>query len=854
MTTAPISRSDRFGDIRPRRYRGGGGFSDVYEGVTTSGKRVALKVFRFQDSQSAREIEKLNRERKVLARINSRGVAKYYDSNFDNDPPWIASEYVDGPTLKEAIASRGIMNAQSTELLIYQISSALTEIHKENVAHRDLSPNNVILGPDGPVIIDFGSSRLTDSSKGLVSILTSGTPGYLSPEAQTGLDASTPSDIFAIAKVAEFALTGESDSPQSEKLNQLSPSLARMLYQALEIDPSRRPTAQEIMDACQPNYESLKEISASSYPEVELKKIPIRFRLRTVSIIAIAAAALGLLTVQLFREKPITTESLMDYLRTQVPADSTTQYKTVNRDGGAILSFDLPENFTQQRVRVSDTINPSFSQLDAIAIFTNFADGTSTLEMKVVLRPSQDIDIRELEKEEQIKLTDLRISELSGYLDAELSFRSQNYLPVECNFVRPKYASINKTDNSIYAVAITKDCGTYDMDKVRHIAAAIFYPNQNLMISINGIFNPNEIDVARFINSIKVSQTDLLLTGSKKTSDFIDLAGYRGQSGQLLLYDDEDQSFFWAKIAVLLEEGEGFQIEFDNTEESVYSIWGITDFDNPSETFYFPHGRIWTFEENGVRQFDNNSSKPLVLVLELDTLLGDRPNVRTRFLDATQGIDTVSSNSVDLDIGEYNPAFSYSDFEVEEFFGLPSDPNMVTEYETKKLTVGDIQVIAPKSWTEVSVPKNSKSSNSNTLFVLFSSGSEDIQNLERDIPQLRITAENLASIQSNYYGWTWIQYDDLNCSSQTSYDYESKYFYVAWIVYLGCQIRDSFDLRAVAGKSTEQAAPIFKILVTEKRTEDEEFPTPRLRIEFVPETMNDLDYLKEMILSLKPSN
>ena len=853
MSTAPISRSDRFGDIRPRRHRGGGGFSDVYEGVTASGKRVALKVFRFQDSQSEREIEKLNRERKVLARINSRGVAKYYDSNFENDPPWIASEYVDGPTLKEAIASNGLMNAQSTELLIYQISSALTEIHKENVAHRDLSPNNVILGPDGPVIIDFGSSRLTDSSKGLVSILTSGTPGYLSPEAQAGLDASTPSDVFAIAKIAEFALTGESDTPQSEKLNLLSPNLARILYQALEIDPSERPTAQEIMDACQPNYENLREISASSYPEIKLRKIPLRFRLRTVSAIAIAGAILGLLTVQVFREKPITTESIMEYLRKQVPADSTIKYKTVTRDGGTILSFDLPENFTQNRVRVSDTINPSFSQLDAIAIYADFADGTSTFEMKVSLRSSQDIEIGVLGSDEQIQLTDPQMSEISSYLDAELAFRTQNYLPIECNFVHPEYASINKKDNSIYAVAITKDCGTYDMAKVRHITASILYPNQHLMISINGIFDPSEIDVSRLIDSIKVSKTDLLLTRSQKIGDFVDLAGYQDQSGRLLMYDDKDQPFFWAKIAILLKKSEGFQIEFDKSEETVYSVWGITDFDNTSEVLYFPHGRIWTFEESGIRQFDNNSSEPLILVLELDTLLSDRPNVKTRFVNATQGIETIPSTSVDLDFGEYDPTSSYSDFDVDEFFGLPSDPNTNADYETKKLAVGDVQIITPKSWTELSVPKNSKSTN-DILFALFSSGSESIQNLERDIPQLRIIAENLANIQSNFDGWTWIQYDDLNCSSQTVYNYESRYFYVVWNVNLGCQIRDSFDLRAVAGKSTEQAAPIFKILVTEKRTEDEPFPTPRLRIDFVPETVEDLDYLKEMILSLKPSN
>ena len=853
MTTAPIGRSDRFGDIRPRRHRGGGGFSDVYEGVTTSGKRVALKVFRFKDNQSAKEIEKLARERKVLARINSRGVAKYYDSNFQNDPPWIASEYVDGPTLKEAIASNGLMNAQSTELLIHQISAALTEIHNENVAHRDLSPNNVILGPDGPVIIDFGSSRLTDSSQGLVSILTSGTPGYLSPEAQAGSDASTPADVFAIAKIAEFALTGESDLPRSEKLNQLSPSLARMLYQALEIDPSERPTAQQILDASQPNYESLKEISASNFPEIKLRKLPLRFRLRTVSIIAIAAAALGLLTVQLFREKPITTESLMEYLREQVPADSTTKYKTINRDGGAILSFDLPENFSQQRVRVSDTINPSFSQLDAIAINADFSGGTSTLEMKVSLQLNQDFGIDAIENKKQVQLTDPQMTVISDYLDTELAFRNQNFLPVGCNFVRPEYASINKLNGSIHAVAITKDCGTYDMDKVRHITSSIFYPNQHLMISINGVFDPSEINIARLIDSIKVSKTDLLLTRDEKIGDFIDLSGYQDQSGRLLLYDDEDQRFFWAKIAILLEKGEGFQIEFDDTEESVYSVWGITDFDDKAEIFYFPHGRIWTFEENGIRQFDNNSSKPLVLVFELDTLLGDRPNVKTRFVDAIQGIETIPSNRVDLEIGEYDPDSSYSDFDVEEFFGLPSDPNSDIDYETKKLTVGDVQIVAPKMWTELSVPKSSKS-NSEALSALFSSGSEDIQNLERDIPQLRITPENLANIYSNYDGWTWIQYDDSNCSSQSTYNYESKDFYVVWIVNLGCQIRDSFDLRAIAGKSTEQAAPIFKILVTEKWTTQVQFPTPLLRIDFVPETIEDLDYLKEMILSLKPVN
>ena len=458
MSTAPIGRSDRFGDIRPRRYRGGGGFSDVYEGVTTSGKRVALKVFRFQDNQSAKEIEKLTRERKVLARINSRGVAKYYDSNFQNDPPWIASEYVDGPTLKEAITSNGLMNAQSTELLIHQISSALSEIHKENVAHRDLSPNNVILGPDGPVIIDFGSSRLTDSSQGLVSILTSGTPGYLSPEAQAGSDASTPADVFAIAKIAEFALTGESDSPRSEKLNQLSPSLARMLYQALEIDPSERPTAQQILDASQPNYESLKEISASNFPEIKLEKIPIRFRLRSVLALAFLFLIITVFVSQRLREAPITTSSLISYIeeQTQVSPDLITE--TIARDGGVIRKFKIPSTFSQKRTRLTDIPNPSFLDIDAIKVAIEPPPRKTYLDIVATVTTDSEIDVLKLSDKSEMSLEDDQLTELLGQLQIETSYRQENYVPASCKFTTPSVAMVDIAKQSIYAIAITKDC------------------------------------------------------------------------------------------------------------------------------------------------------------------------------------------------------------------------------------------------------------------------------------------------------------------------------------------------------------------------------------------------------------
>ena len=264
MSTAQINRSDRFGGIRPKRYRGGGGFSDVYEGFTPSGERVAIKVLRFKEDAQSLEAEKLIREQKILARINSRGVAKYIDSDLNNDPPWIASEYVDGPTLKEAVASNGPLSAKSVELLVRQIALALTELHAENIAHRDLSPNNVILGTDGPVIIDFGSARITSSLAKLVSIVSVGTPGFLSPEAIAGNDSGSPSDIYALAKIAEYALVGQAETTDRISISELSPGLSATLLKALSENPTDRPRAQDIVDSCSIVDSNIDDISAAN--------------------------------------------------------------------------------------------------------------------------------------------------------------------------------------------------------------------------------------------------------------------------------------------------------------------------------------------------------------------------------------------------------------------------------------------------------------------------------------------------------------------------------------------------------------------------------------------------------------
>jgi serine/threonine protein kinase len=851
VSTAPIGRSDRFGDIRPRRYRGGGGFSDVYEGVTTSGKRVALKVFRFQDNQSAKEIEKLTRERKVLARINSRGVAKYYDSNFQNDPPWIASEYVDGPTLKEAITSNGFMNAQSTELLIHQISSALSEIHKENVAHRDLSPNNVILGPDGPVIIDFGSSRLTDSSQGLVSILTSGTPGYLSPEAQSGSDASTPADVFAIAKIAEFALTGESDSPRSEKLNQLSPNLARVLYQALEIDPSERPTAQQILDASQPNYESLKEISASNYPEIKLKKIPIRFRLRSVLALAFLFLIITVFVSQRLREAPITTSSLISYIeeQTQVSPDLITE--TIARDGGVIRKFKIPSTFSQKRTRLTDIPNPSFLDIDAINVAIEPPPRETYLDIVATVTTDSEIDVLKLSDKSEMSLEDDQLTELLGQLRTETSYRQENYVPASCKFTTPSVAMVDIAKQSIYAIAITKDC-VFDDEMEFHIVSIAFYPKLNLLVRVSGFFDPTEISMADFLESIEVSDRNTITENFDGERDLLDLAQYPDESGRLLWDDGSDDGFYYSRTALRLRKSEAVSLLFSNSQEDNFSIWGFIVSDEISNIL-IPFGRLWTFKDDKSIVLSNNDFEELILIVELDAVTIDsRSSIKIEFTDPNKTTKILKAENLTLGIGQLIRSKSFSYVMDNEFFSLPSLLNQGNKRTFESIEIGGIQMIVPASWSQLSVP-NSANPKTPVLFSILNSGSDFIELLEADLPQLRIIDESLGFAQTRRDGLAWINSDDLNCSSRTHFSYESDQFFIEWVLRLSCEIPDAAQLRGEEGK-LQQAAPIFQILISDRRPETNEELKPRLRIDFVPETIEDLDYLKDMILSLKPAN
>ncbi|MGW4964268.1 protein kinase domain-containing protein [Nonomuraea sp. NPDC004186] len=232
---------------------GAGGQGVVYEAYTEDARRVAIKVL--HSDQAAQ----LGREMTAAQRVASFCTARVLDAQLEGTRPYIVSEYVEGPSLRQVVLDGRRFVGGDLHRLATAIATALTAVHEAGVIHRDLKPDNVLLGPDGPRVIDFGISRTMEMSlteTGLVS----GTPTYMAPEVFTGHRAGAPADVFAWAGIMMFAATGE-DPFQAESLggvmhrvlsaspdlSVLPESLHPLVAAALAKDPLDRPTSRELL-------------------------------------------------------------------------------------------------------------------------------------------------------------------------------------------------------------------------------------------------------------------------------------------------------------------------------------------------------------------------------------------------------------------------------------------------------------------------------------------------------------------------------------------------------------------------------------------------------------------------------
>jgi eukaryotic-like serine/threonine-protein kinase len=250
----------RIGPYRLEKRLGAGGMGCVYLGRSAGGHRVAIKAIRPELADDPGFRARFAREVAAARKVNGIFTAPVVDADLEGPVPWLATAYIPGPSLAEAVARDGPLSPPSVLALAAGLAEGLRAIHLAGIVHRDLKPANVILAQDGPRLIDFGISQ----AAGMVALTRTGTvlgsPGFMSPEQAAGHEVGPPSDIFSLGAVLAFAAAGHGPfgaGPTIELLfrvvnkdpdtHQLPAEVRPLVERCLVKDPLRRPTAAQLL-------------------------------------------------------------------------------------------------------------------------------------------------------------------------------------------------------------------------------------------------------------------------------------------------------------------------------------------------------------------------------------------------------------------------------------------------------------------------------------------------------------------------------------------------------------------------------------------------------------------------------
>lgn len=234
---------------------GHGAMGTVFLGQLPSGRLAAVKVVKPELAENTVFRERFARE--VAA---ARAVGGFFNAPIvDADPaaaaPWLATAFIEGPTLDDAVFQNGALSTEAATTVVLGLAEALVAIHHARLIHRDLKPSNIILAPDGPRVIDFGIARALDNHRITSYGSVIGTPQYMSPEQSRGDDdLSAASDVFALGGVLVFASTGHPPfygghyaavlnniQTAAPDLDGVPRPLAPVAAACLEKDPANRP-------------------------------------------------------------------------------------------------------------------------------------------------------------------------------------------------------------------------------------------------------------------------------------------------------------------------------------------------------------------------------------------------------------------------------------------------------------------------------------------------------------------------------------------------------------------------------------------------------------------------------------
>jgi serine/threonine protein kinase len=228
-----------------------------------NGRHVAVKLLRAHLDGDDAARSRFLREIEAAKRVARFCTAQILDANVEGTQPYIVSEYIAGQSLAEVIRSDGPRTGGALDRLAINTATALGAIHHAGVVHRDFKAANVLLGPDGPVVIDFGVAKALGSVERQVTLTGQqvGTPAYMAPEqARDPHQASVASDVYSLGATLLFAATGHPPyagasvmdvlarlATEPPDVSGLPAELADLIMACLERVPRARPTSSAVL-------------------------------------------------------------------------------------------------------------------------------------------------------------------------------------------------------------------------------------------------------------------------------------------------------------------------------------------------------------------------------------------------------------------------------------------------------------------------------------------------------------------------------------------------------------------------------------------------------------------------------
>lgn len=240
---------------------GAGGMGSVYLGRAAGGRTVAVKVAQAELARDPGFRLRFAREVAAAKKVSGAFTAAVVDDDAQAEVPWMATAFVVGVPLLQAVIRHGPLPEYTLRTLTAGLAEALISIHDAGLIHRDLKPANVMLALDGPRVIDFGISRAAEGTTLTRTGAVIGSAPYMSPEQTLGRALTPASDVFSLGSTVAFAALGSHLYGDGHgagvgyrivhtrpDIEAVPASLRPLIEACLAREPGARPTPQQVVD------------------------------------------------------------------------------------------------------------------------------------------------------------------------------------------------------------------------------------------------------------------------------------------------------------------------------------------------------------------------------------------------------------------------------------------------------------------------------------------------------------------------------------------------------------------------------------------------------------------------------